>query len=417
MIKRSLFLLLLVLAISRLNAQIFDEVSLGAQYSQQAYYNLSTGAVTAVQNDEWDIAFSNIGQTDAGVFINESASLSGTAISLFIAPTNDWSKNITDTSPFVDSVKIYNAELNWTDGAFNTVKDPNDPFDYGWGSYSVQSHQVEGTKIYVIQKRAGDFIKMQITALKNGYYHFRYADLDGTDEVVDSVAKSTNGVNSIVHYSFESNDIVSIANDYDLVFQRYFSPLDAGGGVLLEYAVTGILLAPGTQAAVADGVDLSTVKESDYADKYSSLPTTLGHDWKAFDFTLGWIIDEDRANFVRTKNGEVYKLVFVDFEGSGTGTTAVERTLLKTAATEEIKVTNETISFYPNPVKEAITFKSEKSSNLEVSIFNSLGQNILKTNTYSNASILLPENITNGIYHMVVKNKNQTTTHSFIVLK
>ncbi|MBK7605096.1 MAG: hypothetical protein IPI15_16250 [Saprospiraceae bacterium] len=132
--------------------------------------------------------------------------------------------------------------------------------------------------------------------------------------------------------------------------------------------MTGILLAPGTQAAVADGVDLSTVKESDYADKYSSLPTTLGHDWKAFDFTLGWIIDEDRANFVKTKNGEVYKLVFVDFEGSGTGTTAVERTLLKTAATEEIKVANETISIYPNPVKDAITFKSEKSSNLEVNI-------------------------------------------------
>ena len=58
-----------------------------------------------------------------------------------------------------------------------------------------------------------------------------------------------------------------------------------------------------------------------------------------------------------------------------------------------------------------------KRVNLEVNIFNSLGKNILKTNTYSNASILLPENITNGIYHMEVKNKNKTTTHSFIVLK
>lgn len=416
MIKIVTIALLLLTAIFHVNAQIFDEVSVGPQYSQQAYYNLSTGAMTIVENEEWDIAFSNVGQTDAGVFINESASLSGTPVSLFLAPTTDWIEDIADTSPFVDSVKIFNAELNWSEGAFNTVKDPNNPFDYGWGAYNVQNHQVDGDKVYVIQKRGGEFIKMQVTGLKGGFYHFRYASLNGDNEVVDSVAKSTNGNNSIVHYSFESNNVVSISNDYDLIFQRYFTPLDAGGGELLEYAVTGILLAPGTSAVIADGVDVATVKEEDYADQYSAVPTTLGHEWKVFDFTTGWIIDEDRANFVKTKEGEIYKMVFVDFQGSGTGTTTVERTLIGTASVKETEQNKSVVSIFPNPAKDVLTIKTERTENIDINIINSLGQSVQRIKSDTNTGIPLPSDLKNGIYHIVMKGKSQITTQSVIIV-
>jgi len=415
MTKRlTIFAVLLITGLTAF-AQTYDEVSVGSQYSQQAYYTLSTGAVKAVNNDAWDIAFSNVGQIDAGIFINESASLTGTPVNLFLAPTTDWSAAITDVTGFVDDARIYNAELNWSEGAFNEVKDPNNPLDYGWGAYNVQNHQIVGDKVFVVQKRNGSFIKLKIDALKSGYYHFRYANLDGTNEVIDSVAKATNGANSIVHYSFETKQIVSIANDYDLVFTRYFTPLDAGGGEIIEYAVTGILLAPGTEAVVADGVDVTTVKEEDYAANYTALPTILGHDWKVFDFTAGWILDEDRANFVKTKSGEKYKLVFVDFTGSGTGTTTIEKTKLETASTS-VQPEGRQISFYPNPVKEALYISTPTQEDVEVSIFNSLGQRILYKETGTNRSISLPSNVSAGTYHALVQGTNWKTSHSFIVV-
>ena len=416
MATRLTILSFLFIAWSQINAQTYDEVSVGASYSQQAYYTLSTGAVKTVKNDAWDIAFSNIGQTDGGVFINESAALSGTAVNLFLAPSNDWSAAITDVSALVDSVKIFNEELNWSEGAFNTVKDPNNPFDYGWGAYSAQSHQVVGDKVFVFQKRNGSFLKLQISALKGGFYHFKYADLDGSNEVQDSVQKSTNGVNSIVHYSFETKAVVNIANDYDIVFQRYFAPLDAGGGQILEYGVTGVLLAPGTQAVMVDGVDVTTVQEADYASQYTSLPTVLGHDWKVFDFTAGWIIDEDRTNFVKTKDGSKYQITFVDFTGSGTGTTTVEKTLLETASVNPPEAVGQTVSVFPNPAKDILIINTKTTENVAVQIFNNLGQNVYNTTFNTNSSISLPQNFTNGVYHLVLNAKNWTKAHSFIVV-
>ena len=398
-----------------LQAQLYDEVSSGAQYSQQAYYNLSTGAVQVVSNDAWDIAFSNIGQTDAGVFINESASLSASPVKLFLAPTTDWNQPITDISIFYDSLQLYNKEANWTDGAFNEVKNPNDPFDYGWGKYNPQNHQIVGDKVYVVKKRNGEFVKLKVDSYRGGYYYFRYAQLDNSNEVIDSVARTTNGDNSIVHYSLDSKKIVNISNDYDLVFLRYITPLEDTPGVFLDYSVTGFLLAPGTQAVVADGVDVSTVKEEDYASGYSSAPTTIGHEWKSYDFTSGWIIDEDRANFVKTKNGDKYKLVFVDFSGSGTGTVTVERTKLATNKVQKsMKIVD--MQCFPNPVSDVINIHVPKNEQVLVRLMNSLGQTVLSKESNSNQPIHLPANIESGIYRIIMDGRDWRATHSIVVL-
>lgn len=413
--KKVLTLFLVTFFSLNIFAQTYDEVSTGAQYSQQAYYNLSTGAVQVVSDDAWDIAFSNIGQIDAGIFINEAASLSASPVKLFLAPTNDWNQAITDVTQFYDSLQLLNNEANWTDGAFNNVKDPNNSFDYGWGLYDFQSHQITGNKVYVIKKRNGDFIKIKIDAYRSGKYFFRYANLDNSNETIDSVARATNGPNSLVHYSFESKKMVNISSDYDLIFTRYITPLEDTPGHFLDYSVTGFLLAPGTQAVVADGVDVTTVKESDYASNYSFAPTTIGHEWKAYDFNSGWIIDEDRANFVKTKNGDTYKLVFVDFSGSGTGTVTVEKTKLATSSTDHIN-SKVDISCYPNPAVDVIYLNTSAQGEVKIRLINSLGQVILNQKSEPNQPVYLPSGITSGIYQLLVEGRDWRATHSIVVL-
>ena len=414
--RRFLTIFLTISFFSVAYTQSYDEVSTGAQYSQQAYYNLSTGSVQIVNNNAWDIAFSNIGQTDAGIFINEAASLAENPVKLFVALDNDWSTPITDASIFIDDVQLFNSENNWTIGAFNETRNPDDPTDFGWGQYNPQNHQIIGNEVYVVKKRNGDFIKFKVDAYRNGYYHFRYANLDNSNEVQDSVARNTNGPKSLVHYSFDSKGIVKIDNGYDLVFTRYITSLEDTPGHFINYSVTGFLLAPGTLAVVADSVDVATVKESDYSLAYSSAPTTIGHDWKSFNLTSGWHIDEDRANFVKTKNGETYKLVFVDFSGSSSGTVTVERTKLATSKVNpDLQFPGMTL--YPNPAQNVLYIDSDKPEPVRVSVINSLGRVVLEEATDTRSSITLPSDITPGMYHIVVQGKERRSAFSIVISK
>ena len=77
---------ILLFYLSTITAQI-DQVSVGASYSQQAYYSVSTGEVEVVENEAWDIAFSAAGQQDAGIFLNESVSFMAAPLQVFLVDT------------------------------------------------------------------------------------------------------------------------------------------------------------------------------------------------------------------------------------------------------------------------------------------------------------------------------------------
>jgi len=392
-------------------AQI-EQVSIGASYSQQAFYKISTGEVTQVSNSAWDIAFSNDGVQDAGVFINESASFMASPVKLFVAETTDWDEAITNTAVFVEEAILYNAEANWTEGAFNSLRNTTDPFDYGWGIYNPMINSVEGNKIFVVQLRDQSFIKLQIQNLTDGIYSFRYADLDGLNETNASVSK--NETDNLLYFSFDSGAEVEMPTDYDLVFQRYASPLDDGYGNILEYTVSGVLLAPNTTAVAATGVDPTTVSESDYADQYSSLPTTIGHDWKFFDFDLGWIVNESQANFVRTAEGEIYKIVFYDFEGSSTGITTLEKTLIGTVTNiNNLELLN--IQAYPNPTSGNITLNGI-NDNYQISLFD-LSGNLLLSNSISNNQIIDLNHLSAGAYTLVLQSDENYGVQKLLIKK
>jgi len=89
MMKRTLTSLAF-LSLATVQAQTIDEVSVGAMYMNQTFYELNTGNVTSSIHSDWHIAFSVGSAQSAGILLNEGASLSGNRAKLYAAPTNDF---------------------------------------------------------------------------------------------------------------------------------------------------------------------------------------------------------------------------------------------------------------------------------------------------------------------------------------
>ena len=409
--KELLFTIWSLLFITSLKAQI-EQVSVGQDYAFQTYYNLSTGEAIQVANDSWDIAFTNQGLQDAGVILNESNGLNQEPLKVYLSESVDWLEPIVDTTVFVDSLLLFNLEENWREGAFNIERPPGNPFDYGWGQYNRNTFTVEGDKIFVIKKRDGSFMKFQIMALEVENYIFRYAELDGSNEVLDTVAKD-NTSGPLIHYSFEQQEIVSLPQDYDLIFQRYFTPLDAGDGTILEYSVTGVLLGPGTKAVVVDSVNPLSFTLEGVDKPFSDIPKTIGHDWKVFDFEVGWLIDEDRVQFVETKSGEIYKLIFYDFEGSATGTITLEKTQSALLSTKPVSLSSLDMEIFPNPSEDYFRIKGIKQPG-RLHLVDNQGRIVLNRIINPSEPIDI-SHLATGIYRAVLSIDNYRAVQTIVV--
>lgn len=405
---------MIVLGSSQIWAQE-EQVSMGPAYGSQAYYSLKTGEVTTVANDAWDIAFTALGQRDAGIFINESAPFMGEPLKLFLSGTESWSDPVTSTEGFVDSMMISNTEESWAEGAFNSVKDPSWVLDYGWGSYNPVSHKLEGTRIFVVKKRDGSFIKLFIEELDNNEYKFRFSDLNGENEWSTYVSKS-DAQGGFVYYSFTTKDKVDMPTDYDLIFQRYNTPVTLAPNQTTSYIVSGVLLANGTEAVVAKDVDPSSVKEADYRDKYAPRPNTIGYDWKSFSQTGGWILDAKRTQFVKTRNGEIYQITFKGFSGASTGTTTFDKVLVGTVSTKDINAELEMLTVYPNPASDYIIISTQDQEECVATVFDAQGRKLIQWTTRTNQEIPVSE-LNAGMYTLVIETEKGTHSKRFIIQK
>ncbi len=399
--RRITFIIIAVVICLQSKAQ-FDYVSIKANYSHQSYYNLTTGKSITVPNDAWDIAFSNAGLQDAGVLCNESTTLNGTPLKVFLAKTTVWSEAITDTTFFVDSTMLLNPKKNWTEGAFNTLKSSTSPFDYGWGAYNQATNTVVGSRIFVIKKRDGSFIKFQIVQLVLNDYTFKYANLDGSNEVTKVISKDKTSPNRLLHFSFESGK-VEMPSDYDLVFQRYKTPVPVGDGTTLDYNVTGVLLAPGVEAVVADGIDPKSISEKDYETKYSKNISIIGYDWKTFDMNSGWSIDDNRSHYIKTKKGDKYQITFIDYEGNSTGITTLEKKLIFTSAVSNT-INDSSITIYPNPSADYITIEGVEDKT-PLSIVDRLGRVVLNTEVNKSNNKIGLNTLPTGNYQIQLSTK------------
>lgn len=359
-----------VLATALLSGQAIQEISTGTGYQKQSYVQLGTGAQKQVNNTAWDIAFTVFGQQDAGIFINESSGSSmGQAlpvVELYYALTDDFSS---EPDPvLLEELYLLNSEKSWQYGAFNELRDTTNLFDYGWGMYNFQTNQVVGNAVFVVKLRNGQYRKIKIESLIGSTYTFRYANLDGSNEVVKTLDKADHAGKTLAYFSFDTGNTVDVepaSGGFDLLYCRYITPLlDPGSGGYIPYNVTGILHGPGVEVAKADGVDPASVSFGDYQDSLQTALDAIGYDWKTLVGT-SWSLDDDRVYFVKTAENRVWKLHFIDFEGSATGTAVFEKTDLGiVSAVADPAALGLKALAYPNPVQHQLTLSLETPRSL-----------------------------------------------------
>lgn len=345
-IKYSLFTIALLYAVT-LKGQTTDIVNMGAGYIDQSFYSLANGEVAAVNNTNWDIAFS-LSELSATVRIN-----GGMGTSLYKVPNvdvSDWAD--IDTLGLNTWTQLLNSELSWNDGAFNTN---SEDMNYGWGNYDIITHFVVGDAVFIINSIDGEWKKLMIEELAGGVFSFRYANLDSTDEVLASIDRSEYDGKNFVYYSLSSHmaiDREPLMSDWDLTFTKYMSTISPGS----YYNVSGAL--SNNNIEVAEVNDLSNqFTYSDYESHvFLSDMNTIGYDWKIFNMTsFSYDLEAERCYFVKDLEGNIYRIVFTDFAGSSTGEITINKELISVSSVLDDENNTNFFSVYPNPATNNAT--------------------------------------------------------------
>jgi hypothetical protein len=346
---------------------VSDSTAMGAGYSEDVFYSFANGTVLSQPRNTWDIAFTSQA-ISASILIN-----TGSGAALYVHPTADTTQWATlDTAGLSTWPKLYNSDTTWEEGAFCAPATGHP--DYGWGLYNSINHDVYGHRIFIVKQVNGDFRKIWIKRKYSlaGAIDFVYANLDNSDEQVMTIQTAGYSTRNFIYFSMENNVIVDyepVSTDWDVVFTRYWDHE-------IPYFVTGVLHNYSTKVAELAGADPDFV---DYGSlEFSDHIKMIGSDWKVYSMTtMTWEVEDTKAYFVETRSGDVYKLVFTRFDGTGTGKSVFKKQLVHSASNQEIG-SGILASVYPNPANGPlfVGFEGPVNGMVEVNIYTITGTRV-----------------------------------------
>lgn len=406
--NRVLLGILSVIGLSLQAQSGLDTVSTGAGYSLEKWYSLQNDEQGSNPKNTWDLAFEVSGM-GSGIHINSSI---GTM--LWVYPNGDTSAwNAIDTTGLSSWTPYYNSDTSWSIGAFNQGTN-GDPYDLGWGKYNMITHEVTGDSIYLLKLFNNSFKKIWIQKLAGGTYYFQYADLDGNNLQSVSLSKAPYSTKNLVYYSIQGNvvlDVEPAASDWDLVFKQYTAFIPTA------YNVTGVLQNKGVTAVKVYPVDTSYVQWTNHT--FQTAINTIGYDWKSYSGT--WQIKDSTIYFIKSKQGDIWKLVFTGFGGSSNGNFIFRKERLASTPSEASEWTLDRILLYPNPATHTLNvlLQNSTSKTLTFEVRDLTGKTLLSSqqtlpaNNFTSVPISI-ENLPNGFYFLVLSDGIHSVTHKFI---
>ena len=388
-------------------------ISLQPSYTNQSFFSLENGEVANLANTDWDLAFSTATMSSS-IRINGGM---GTELYLYpLGDTTDW--NSFNSSNISSWLPIHNSDTNWFLGAFD--KNSTSMFDMGWGMYSMITHYVTGDSLYAIKTVGGNWKKLWIQQLANDEYSFKYANLDGSNEINTTVQKTNYTDKNFVYFSLDQNVILDrepISQDWDITFTKYITPVQG-----MAYGVTGVLSNDGVHVAQADNIP----DPNSYND-YSQHPmmteiNSIGYDWKSFDMsTFSYSVEPYRCYFVKDLQDKVWRIIFTSFEGSSTGNIEFNaQEMTSSTSISQLQSDISTFEIYPNPITDNnLTIVFDNSSSIsELNIFDVTGKNIyneiFNSKGFQAKSINL-SNLNNGVYIVSLSSKGSIFQKKLVV--
>ncbi|MCS6904701.1 MAG: T9SS type A sorting domain-containing protein [Bacteroidia bacterium] len=402
-----------------------DSVTLGAGYIDDVYYSLEKGFKKSVKRGDWDIAF----------MVNPSSSiLVNTAEQrmLYKLPyaVNQW-KQVDTTGHIRNQNRLVNSSKSWYNGAFNRTASGASN-DIGWAVYDIFTHSLKGDSLYAISLPGKVWKKLMIEGREQGIYTFRFANLDGSEEMLRSVNVREYQNQLFIYFSILRNEFLPpdrepLPKEWDLLFTKYMHEYE---NVPIQeetrfYPVTGALLNPSLQGAK---VITTTPKNAKWQEaNFTPQADIVGFDWKTFNNqTMQWQLDYNRVYFVKDHNNSVWRLYFTDFTGSRSGKILFYKDKVGeiTSNDENLDKTITYSQLYPSPARELTYWIFESLYPLreaELEIYNSSGRK-MQSYTFSampglNQLPIDTSNLTSGIYYVVLKSDTFSLSQKLVVIE
>lgn len=407
--KKTSILLSVVLSAFIVNAQTADSaITQGS--ANDVYYSFKTSGVAEVDKSTWDIAL-NTAAFDASILINESA---GVELYSYSVDTSEW--NSVDTAGF-HFENEYNSQESWSDGAF--VRLATGHPDYGWGTYNSGNHDVNGSRLFIVKGRDGNFYQVVIEKMSAaGVYTLKIGDLGGanTSNITINKKDAAYANKNFVQFDLSSKSVLNQepdTKDWDLLFTKYIAMIQAGPD-LVPYPVSGVKINKNYQVAERNGVDNSSNDTSSLS--WNENITEIGSDWKSFNMgTFAYDIVEQRTYFVRGNGGAVWKIYFTGYKGGATGGFYfnIEQLRSSVSVKESYKLASK---LYPNPASGSFTIENNENKKIDVTISTLMGGVVNTTEIYPNSlEVIDALGLTSGVYVVTISTGSKVSTERVVI--
>ena len=386
------------------------QISMGNNYANQIFYSMQNGEIKNISNDNWDLAFTT-DQYASTIRTND-----GKGVELYtyhLGDTSDW-QNINVSILNNLSSGMYNSEISWYDGAFenNSLGHP----DYGWGVYNMITHNVTGDSLYIIKTINGNWKKIWIQELTTaGEYIFKFANLDGSNEITQSILKTNYTDKNFIYFSIDQNTIIDrepINSEWDITFTKYISPVQA-----MPYPVTGVLTNNNIEVAKATGVT-DPLTYFDYSNhNFNNEINSIGYDWKSYQGSF--VVDANRCYFIKDKNENIWRLVFNSFDGMSTGNVEFNTELIFNTSSENINKAS-SLNVFPNPTTQNTNLIFDFEEECLINIYDISGVQVYSNQLNSTGLELinLPTgNFDAGLYFLVVYKENRVLAKEKLIVQ
>lgn len=277
-------------------------------YKYQVYYSLEDAQVVGVVNKQsFDLMF-DANPDGRHIFLNSAN---------FMMAARTGKTSLSDVTSFAGLEMMFDPST----GNHDSTAIGN------WFSMNGNDTVFSG-EVYVINRGYDDlgntlgYRKIIFDSLKGQTYYFRYANLNGTNEVSAKVTKSPD--RNFAYYAFNNEEGQVYPeppkNQYDLLFTQYTTLLFTNTGEPYPYLVTGVLLNRfNTFSALNQDMDFDSItRENAMEANYINRLDVIGYDWKDVvgDVSSGIVFYEIKPEnnyFIRTQEESYFKMRFESF--------------------------------------------------------------------------------------------------------
>ncbi len=417
-----------------------DSVSMAPGYSNSVFYALGNGIQQTSPSANWHLAFSLNILDSASVFANHFQGQAALVKVFNIhKPISAWtSVSINDTT---GADTLYSGNNGWYEGAFNQIPSAN-IFNFGWGTYDLATHVIRGDSMFLLQS-GPKFYKFAIDSLDAIPYvwHIRVEEISATATVQSYTINKSNFTNRLfAYFNLDSGlalDREPAISSWDFQFLNYPQYLQAGPQSAWR-GVTGALVNRGTAVAKAAMVHVDTAMNN-YTQMVggASAPTwwpanwekapytTIGYDWKNFDYINNvYILPDSLSYFISAKNDTVYQLQFLSFGGGANGDIKFQYRPMGSSPLQVSDLNNlGALSLYPNPAASSthIMFNAKQNSVANLSITGLNGQRVYQQpyNVQPGLNVMAVDihNLPAGTYIVQLQDKVSAVSYKLTVTR